>query len=139
MMARALRLRVIQRLVLAIVTVLAFSGVAGPGHETRSVLFDTVGVVGKGVDRGATPETARRRPTRTWQDGATHRAADLKAIEESDVNDKDPLGDVPFHAALAFEIDLTPGAGGSHLRAELLHDTSQFATGIGLPRGPPAI
>ena len=129
-------LRFLLRLTIAIATVLACAGIARPERGSASLLATTVHVVaaaGSSAERCVAPSGSLHR----WHEGAGHPLADLEAIELDDDED-DSLRDVLGVAALSFGCVPIPREANRDPVGELPVDTSRFAAGTGLPRGPPA-
>ena len=131
------------RLVIAVATVIASAGVASFERGSTSLVVTTfhvvtaasAGSVSIPSPWGSEPDAASSEPSHRWHE-STEPVADLEAIEADDDED-DPLRDVLGIAALPLEcvpirreVDRDPGN-------ELPSDTSRFAAGTGLPRGPP--
>ena len=129
-------LRLLLRLTIAIATVIACAGVARPERGSASLLASTVRVVaaaGASAERSGAPSESLHR----WHEGAGHPLADLEAIEADD-DDDDSLRDVLGVAALSFRCVPIPFEADRDPGGEVAVDTSRFAAGTGLPRGPPA-
>ena len=129
-------LRFLLRLAVAIGAVIACAGIATPQRGSARLVattFHVVAAASSSADRGVPPSGALHR----WHEGAAYSECDLEAIE-SDDDKHDPLRDVlavagqPFRCGPTLcEPDRDPGGA-------LSVDTSRFAAGTGLPRGPPA-
>jgi hypothetical protein len=127
-------LRLLLRFALAIVTVIVCAGIARPAGGSASLL------VAAAIDMAA-PDSAgaeqAREPSHHWRDGASSTVVDLKAVESDVDDDDDPLWHVPDDPALAFRYVPAPRRPDRAARGELPIDTSRFAAGTCLPRGPP--
>ncbi|MDF2691696.1 MAG: hypothetical protein K0S65_79 [Labilithrix sp.] len=129
-------LRLIHRLALAIVTIVVCAVIASPGRGSVSLLAGALDVTaadcanaGRGV---LTSE-----PLQYCQGDHGERGTDLKAVEFDGDDEDDPLWHVAENAALSFRRVPAPPKPNQVLRGELQIDTSRFAAGTGLPRGPP--
>jgi hypothetical protein len=130
----ASRLRAIVRLLrllaLAVLTVIASLGMTSPGWTLATALASPSSV---------TAGAARFAPARAASDDAQHgvvRAIVEPNSEESDLDDEDsPLFE--FDARLAFSCAVPPRRSDITSRGEPPIDTSRFASGAVLPRGPP--
>jgi hypothetical protein len=126
-------LRLLQRLAIALVTMVVCAGVPSLARTSASLLVRTVELTApdSADERGASAP----KPAHHLRDGTSR--PELQALEP-DLDDEDPPCDVLDEPALAFE--RVPAAPESDCawRGELPSDTSRFAAGTGLPRGPPA-
>jgi hypothetical protein len=127
-------LRLLRRLAFAIVTVAVCALIACPGQGSASLAAAVD--VAEGASASAVRGVLASEPLQYWQDDHGTRRADLKAVE-SDGDEDDPLCHVPVNAALSFRCQPVPPKPACALRCELQVDTSRFAAGPGLPRGPP--
>jgi hypothetical protein len=131
-------LLVLRRLALAVAALVVCAGVAAPSRAAA-------GFVAPAAVKLVACESAGREVMRASrlhpQDDAARRAIDLNAVELDD-DDDDTDGDDPLCAvsegALPFPSVPLPRNPGRAVRSELPTDTSRFAAGPGLPRGPPA-
>lgn len=121
-------LRVLYRF-LSLATLLACAGMLLPTGGSTRVLAVVQEVVAT-----ASTESA-------WQAGdeETGVSFDMRPVEsDDDDDDDDPFCDVADGAALAFRWVPTPRRPEQAPRTEVSGDTSRFAAGTGLPRGPPS-
>ena len=131
-------LRSLMRLALAIAAVLVGAGIAGPSRLVGSAEAIVAGVVEATARASADSELI-------VQAGASvdHRssapAEDVGAADTDldDDDDDDSLNAVSHLSSLAFRVVPAPGGPSHAIRSEGESDTSRFAAGTGLPRGPP--
>lgn len=127
-------LRLLRLLTLALVTIVV-AGIASPPRDTAS-LAGSIAVAAhdsaNAVQRALAPQPAHhRRPP------VTQPVAGLEAEEADLDDDRDALYEVADDRAATFKgvwLARKPGRG---LRVDPQIDTSRFAAGTGLPRGPP--
>lgn len=131
-------LRLLHRLVIAIIAIVVCGGVAGAVRGSANLL-------GAAIDAVTPPPAQTERAGRTpdpahdCRDRAACRRLDLKAVESDfDDDDDDAPCDAADGAPLAFRCVPSPRGAARVGRGELSIDTSRFARGPGLPRGPPA-
>jgi hypothetical protein len=130
-------LRLLRRVVLAIVTVIVCAVIASPAGRSASLLAGAFDVAAEADSGNAVRGVLASEPLQYWQDDHGTRGTDLKAVEFDGDDEDDPLCHVPDNAALSFRCVPAPPKPAHALRAELQIDTSRFAAGPGLPRGPP--
>jgi hypothetical protein len=117
------------RVALAIVTVILCACIASPRQRAASFLVAA-------IDAPAQGQRASER-SHHWKYGDSRRVAELAAVEVDLEDDDDPLCDVADEAAPAYRCVPAPHRSDRVARADLPRDTSRFAAGTGLPRGPP--
>lgn len=128
--ARPALLRLLQRLVLAVIAIIVCASItsvvrraAAPGRVDTAV---------RAQHRRATPDA-----TQEWPADEARGLVDLQALEEDDLDEEDApfafADDAPDHLDRA-PLPRRPAWTG---RGEASNDTSRFAAGTGLPRGPP--
>lgn len=131
---RGIVLRLLQRLVLAIVTIVLCASVTSVVRRVA-----VAGAIDAAVaDAHVAARCAAPAPDQSqeWQD-ADDRVADLKAVEsEFDEEDRD-VSDVADEAPQALSRIVASPETDRVSRGEAQFDTSRFAVGTGLPRGPP--
>lgn len=127
----------LQRLALAVVLLVVCGTTARGAPAARPQ--PGIGPAMAAVDLALRHHTtaARPEPSRFWRAPHPAPALDLDALETDDELDEDPVAHVHGFAestkpCLAPERDAT-----RVLRAAPERDTSRFAAGTGLPRGPP--
>ncbi|HVH41658.1 MAG TPA: hypothetical protein VM925_04925 [Labilithrix sp.] len=129
-------LRLLCRVALATVIVIVCAIIARPGGGSASLLAVAVAAA---PSVSANAEHAPE--ARHWRDGHSRTVVDLKAVEadvdDDDDDDDDPLCHVRDHLVAAFRYVPAPRQTDRALRGELQIDTSRFAAGTCLPRGPP--
>ncbi len=137
----ALPLRFLLRVAMAIATLVVFGGIAGRTAGASLVAAAYQVAACESVESGTSSSQASQ-ASHHWKDRTPRRPApDLKAVELDDDSDDDDdsARDGTELAALSFRCALDRCAPRRALRrGELQVDTSRFAAGIGLPRGPPA-
>lgn len=126
----------LQRLALAVVVLVVCATTA---YGSRASREPRIGPAMAAVDLALRHHTtaARPEPSRFWR--APHPAPelDLDALETDDELDEDPVAHVTGHAE-SVKPRLAPAREGARVpRAAPDRDTSRFAAGTGLPRGPP--
>jgi len=131
---RGIVVRLLQRLVLAIVTIVLCASVTSVVRRVAIAgRIDAATAEAHYVARCAAPVPDQ---SQEWQ-GADERVADLKAVEsELDEEDRD-VSDVTDDTTPAMSRLLVPRKTHRVSRGEAEIDTSRFAAGTGLPRGPP--
>jgi hypothetical protein len=125
--------RLFYRLLLAIVAVFLCSGAASPAAAATTVVAATIEVA---ASDGAANIDSTPEPAHHWRDGGS-RPVEPKACEIDLDDDDDPLCDVLHDLAPTFQCLPSPREPTRFTRGELSIDTSRFAAGLGLPRGPP--
>lgn len=127
--------RMFHLLAFAILTIVC-AGVMSSGRSIATLVASIDVVVSDGAN-AARWGSAQASP-REWCDCAAHPVDDLQAME-SDIDDgDDSLCAAADEAAVAASRLAFPRTPGRSLRSEAQIDTSRFAIGTGLPRGPPA-
>jgi hypothetical protein len=127
-------LRLLQWLAIAIAT-LVCADIARPGHGIASLgpaIEVAASDVANAVQRASAPQRSHY-----WRDGAARPVLALEVLD-SDIDGGDALYDVADGAATGFKGVSFPRESGRALRCQPRIDTSRFAIGTGLPRGPPA-
>jgi hypothetical protein len=139
-------LRLIHRLALTIATVVICALFASPG-AARATAIDVAGASASLLAAAAdVPMSGRAnaeqasKSSHHWHDRSSRPSADFKAVEVDgdDDDDEDPQCELIGGASVAFRCLPAPRRPDGALRGELQLDTSRFAAGTGLPRGPPA-
>lgn len=132
-------LRSLMRLALAIAAVLVGAGVAGPSRlvgSTEAIVARVVEATARAsADGELTVQAAASVDHRSSAPDEDVGAADTDLDDDDD--DDDSLSAVSHLSALASRAAPTPGGRAHAIRGESDHDTSRFAAGTGLPRGPP--
>jgi hypothetical protein len=141
--ARAMLL-VLHRLVIAALAVIIAAGIAIPGWGSARLIaaaFDATTRDTAGDER----DLRESERVQWWQDDAAHAEVDQTVIESDGDEDGDEDGDgsdlpcdLAGGAARSLHCVPFPPKPGRALRGELPIDTSRFAAGTRLPRGPPA-
>ncbi len=114
---------------------LTSTGLASAGRATTGLLAASIGTA---APESADTEGAATTPASShhWGGGAARPDGDLKAVE-IDIDEDDPLCEAAHGPPPAFRCVPLPGKPDRASRGELQNDTSRFAAGTGLPRGPP--
>lgn len=125
-------LRLLQCLAAAFIT-LVCAGVASPAQGIGRL---AASLDAAGFTRADGANTARRAPERSHslRDGGTRRVCE---VIESDASDDDALSDAADGTAIVFDGAAFSREPGRAPRCQVRIDTSRFAVGTGLPRGPP--
>lgn len=130
--ARPALLRLLQRLVLAVVAIVVCASITSVVR--RAAVAGRVDTAVRAQHRRAAsaPES-----TQEWRADDVRGFVDLQALEEDDLDEEDApfaFADDPADHADRTPLPRRPAWSG---RGEASNDTSRFAAGTGLPRGPP--
>jgi hypothetical protein len=130
-------LRLLQRLALALATVLIAAGVQSPVRDAAPGLSAAAHVVAVAQSASAPPSALTVKASRGWH-GVGRSALDLRALElDDDDEDRSPC-DAVDDAAPTFARPSAQPRPDRPFRREAQRDPSRVAIGTGLPRGPPA-
>lgn len=131
-------LRTLMRMALAIVVVLFCAGLASTARVLAATA-DAVAVVAEVTATANLDDEASSSRSPSVNNPASTRAEDLGAADTDldDDDDDDSLNAVSHLSSLAFRVVPAPGGPSHAIRSEGESDTSRFAAGTGLPRGPP--
>lgn len=129
-------LRWLRLVALAIVTVVSL-GLLGPGRGLVS-LSRPLAVAALECSSSAAGALASE-SSHHWRQGEPRAAIENDAVEaDLDDDDGDTRSHVSGDAAMALRASGSPRESGRALRTDAEIDTSRFASGTGLPRGPPS-
>ena len=123
--------RLLQWLAVVLVT-LVCAGFASPGQRITALGASLE--VSPPEAATTTQRPPRRQMSHHWLAGTVR--LNLETVKE-DLDDGDALFDAVDGAAVGFESVSFPREAGRALRCQPRVDTSRFAVGTGLPRGPP--
>jgi hypothetical protein len=126
--------RRLQWLALAIVAIVC-AGLAGPAPHIAK-LAPSIEVTARDESASVVRRPSAPRWSHYWQAGAVRPVVDLEALA-SDIDDGDVLYGVADGVSAGFESVSFPREPAGTLRCQPRVDTSRFALGTGLPRGPP--
>ena len=127
-------LRLLHLLTLAILTIVG-AGIASPARGTTTLAGPVAVAPGDSVH--AAKRALAPQPSHQRRHHVTHPAADLDALEADLDDDRDVLPDAAADRTATFTGVWLPRRPSRGLRVDPQTDTSRFASGTGLPRGPP--
>jgi len=129
-------LRTLMRIALAIVAVLFCAGLASTAR-VLGARADTVAVVVQVTVTPSIDDDASSSRSPFVRTPSSTPAEEVAAADTDLDDDDDTLSAVSHLSSLAFRAVPSPGGRSRAIRSEGEIDTSRFAAGTGLPRGPP--